>query len=179
MSFLGCLFSAGASFLELLWKKIENRYVYNFLKSSHFAIIWAFWVTNLGSNTPQERKIVYFRNNLSAKTIAKSTWTMSLLVFMESKYLICDRNNQISAVPLDVALERRTKRCSPEISARLSLLDQRFWYLSPGSEGEKSRPLDHMWEIPFIHLDRVAIICIQGKRKNERAERMRKVLPLK
>ena len=108
------------------FRKIENRYFYNFLKSSHFAIIWAFGVTNLGSNTLQKRKIVYFRNNLSAKNIAKSTWTMSLLVFMDSKNLICDRNKQISAVPLDVALERRTKQCSPEISARLSLLDQRF-----------------------------------------------------
>ena len=105
--------------------KIENRYFYNFLKS-YFAIIWAFWVANLGSNTLQERKIVYFRNNLSAKNIAKSTWTMSLFVFMDSKNLICDRKKQISNVPLDVAPERRTKRCSPEISARLSLLDQRF-----------------------------------------------------
>ena len=108
------------------FRKIENRYFYNFLKSSHFAIIWAFWVTNLGSNTLQERKIIYFRNNLSAKNIEKSTWTMSLFVFMDSKNLICDRNKKISAVPLHVALERRTKRCSPEISARLSLLDQRF-----------------------------------------------------
>ena len=39
----------------------------------------------------------------------------------------------------------------PEISARWSLLEPRFRYLSPGSEGEKCRPLDHMWQIPFIH----------------------------
>ena len=39
----------------------------------------------------------------------------------------------------------------PEISARRSLLEPRFRYLSPGSEGEKCRPLDHMWQTPFIH----------------------------
>ena len=33
------------------FRKIENRHFYNFLKSSHFAIIWSFWVTNLGSNS--------------------------------------------------------------------------------------------------------------------------------
>ena len=31
----------------------------------------------------------------------------------------------------------------PEISARRSLLEPRFRYLSPGREGEKCRPLDH------------------------------------
>ena len=39
----------------------------------------------------------------------------------------------------------------PEISARRSLWEPRFRYLSPGSEGKKCRPLDHMWQIPFIH----------------------------
>ena len=105
---------------------------------------------------------------------------MSLFVFMDSKTLICDKNKQMSTVPGPGRGTRASYQTMlPEISARLSLLDQRFWYLLPGSDAEKSRPLDYMWEIPFIHLDRFAIICIQGKRKNERAERMRKVLPLK
>ena len=39
----------------------------------------------------------------------------------------------------------------PEISARRSLLEPSFRYLSPGIEGEKRRPLDRMWQIPFIH----------------------------
>ena len=39
----------------------------------------------------------------------------------------------------------------PEISARWSLLDPSFGYPSPGREGEKCRPLDHMWQIPFVH----------------------------
>ena len=39
----------------------------------------------------------------------------------------------------------------PEISARRSLLELSFRYLSPGIEGEKCRPLDHTWQIPFIH----------------------------
>ena len=42
----------------------------------------------------------------------------------------------------------------PEISARRSLLEPSFRYLSPGREGEKCRPLDHMGQIPFIHSDR-------------------------
>ena len=39
----------------------------------------------------------------------------------------------------------------PEISARRSLLEPSFRYLSPGSEGENCRPLDHVWQVPFIH----------------------------
>ena len=39
----------------------------------------------------------------------------------------------------------------PEISARRSLLEPSFRYLSPGKKGEKCRPLDHMWQNPFVH----------------------------
>ena len=39
----------------------------------------------------------------------------------------------------------------PEISARRSLLEPSFKYLSPGREGEKCRPLDHTRQIPFVH----------------------------
>ena len=46
----------------------------------------------------------------------------------------------------------------PEISARRSLLEPSFRYLSPGREGEKCRPLDHMGQIPFIHSDRFLIL---------------------
>ena len=42
----------------------------------------------------------------------------------------------------------------PEISTRRSLLEPSFRYPSPGREGEKCRPLDHIWQIPFIHLTR-------------------------
>ena len=45
----------------------------------------------------------------------------------------------------------------PEISARRSLLEPSFRYLSPGREGEKCRPLDHVEHIPFIHSDRFLI----------------------
>ena len=38
-----------------------------------------------------------------------------------------------------------------EISARRSLLEPSFRYLSPGREGEKCRPLDHLGHIPFVH----------------------------
>mgnify|MGYP006896130148 CR=1 FL=1 len=39
----------------------------------------------------------------------------------------------------------------PEISTRSSLLEPSFRYLSPGSEEEKCRALDHMRQTPFIH----------------------------
>ena len=45
----------------------------------------------------------------------------------------------------------------PEISARRSLLEPSFRYLSPGREGEKRRPLDHMWQNPFVHSARKTI----------------------
>ena len=45
----------------------------------------------------------------------------------------------------------------PEISARRSLLELSFRYLSPGSEGEKCRPLDDVRQIPFIHSTRFMI----------------------
>ena len=45
----------------------------------------------------------------------------------------------------------------PEISARRSLLEPSFRYLSPGREGEKCRPLDHMWQNPFVHSARLII----------------------
>ena len=47
----------------------------------------------------------------------------------------------------------------PEISARWSLLEASFRYLSPGIEGEKCRSLDHTWQIPFIHSVQFLITC--------------------
>ena len=38
-----------------------------------------------------------------------------------------------------------------------SLLEPSFRYLSPGREGEKCRPLDHTWQIPFVHSARLII----------------------
>ena len=43
----------------------------------------------------------------------------------------------------------------PEISARRSLLEPSFRYLSPGREGEKCRSLDHMGQIPFVNSARL------------------------
>ena len=45
------------------------------------------------------------------------------------------QQNTKATVPLDVVSERRTGRYS----------------LSPCREGEKCRPLDHAWQIPFVH----------------------------
>ena len=59
------------------------------------------------------------------------------------------------AVPLDVVPERRTKRCSPRFRPGDRFCKLSFRYLSPGIEGEKCRPLDHMWQIPFFPLTRI------------------------
>ena len=65
------------------------------------------------------------------------------------------KQNTKTTVPLDVAPERRTKRCSPRFRPGGRFWGEpRFRYLSPGSEGEKCRPLDHLWQTPFIHLAR-------------------------
>ena len=58
------------------------------------------------------------------------------------------------AVPLDAVPERRTQRCSPRFRPGDRFCELSFRYLSPGIEGEKCRPLDHMWQIPFIHSTR-------------------------
>ena len=64
------------------------------------------------------------------------------------------KQNTSKAVPLDVVPERRTKRFPPRFRPVGRFCELRFRYQSSptGSEGEISRPLDHMWQIPFIHL---------------------------
>ena len=51
-----------------------------------------------------------------------------------------------TTVTLDVVPERRTKRCSPRFRPGGRFCELRFRYQSSptGSEGEISRPLDHM-----------------------------------
>ena len=61
------------------------------------------------------------------------------------------KENTKRAVPLDAVPERRTERCSPRFRPGDRFGEPSFRYLSPGIEGEKCRPLDHMWQIPFIH----------------------------
>ena len=52
--------------------------------------------------------------------------------------------NANKAVPLDVVPERRTKRFPPRFRPVGRFCELSFRYLSPGREGEKRRPLDHM-----------------------------------
>ena len=61
------------------------------------------------------------------------------------------QQNTNRAVPLDAVPEHRTERCSPRFRPGDRFCELSFWYLSPGREGEKCRPLDHRWQIPFIH----------------------------
>ena len=58
-----------------------------------------------------------------------------------------------TTVPLDVVPERRTKRFPPRFRPVGSFCELRFRHLSSptGREGEISRPLDDMRQIPFIH----------------------------
>ena len=61
--------------------------------------------------------------------------------------------NTKSTVTLDVVPVRRTRRFPRRFRPVVRFCELRFRYLSPptGSEGEISRPLDHMRQIPFIH----------------------------
>ena len=52
--------------------------------------------------------------------------------------------NANKAVPLDAVAERRTTRCSLRFRPGGRFCGLSFRYLSPGIEGEKRRPLDHM-----------------------------------
>ena len=67
------------------------------------------------------------------------------------------KQNTKTTVPLDVVPERRTERCSPRFRPGGRFCELRFRYLSSptGREGEISRPLDHMRQIPFIHSARI------------------------
>ena len=67
------------------------------------------------------------------------------------------KQNTKTTVPLDVVPERRTKRFPPRFRPVGRFCELRFRYLSSptGREGEISRPLDHMRQIPFIHSARL------------------------
>ena len=65
---------------------------------------------------------------------------------------MCKQNTK-TTVPLDVVPERRTKRFPARFRPVGCFCELMFRYLSSptGREGEISRPLDHMRQIPFIH----------------------------
>ena len=62
------------------------------------------------------------------------------------------KQNTKPTVPLDVVPERRTERFATRFRPVGRFCELRFRYLSSptGREGEISRPLDHMRQIPFI-----------------------------
>ena len=74
-----------------------------------------------------------------------------------SKTLNLHKRRKMRTVPLDVVPERRTKRFPPRFRPVGRFCELRFRYLSSptGREGEISRPLDHMRQIPFIHSARL------------------------
>ena len=63
------------------------------------------------------------------------------------------KQNTKTTVPLDVVPERRTKRFPPRFQPVGRFCELSFRYLSSpiDREGEISRPLAHMRQIPFIH----------------------------
>ena len=67
------------------------------------------------------------------------------------------KQNTKTTVPLDVMPERRTERFTPRFRPMGRFYELRFRYLSSptGREGEISRPLDYMRQIPFIHSTRL------------------------
>ena len=67
------------------------------------------------------------------------------------------KQNIKKTVPLDVVPERRTEWFPPRFRPVGLFCEVRFRYLSSptGREGEISRPLDHMRQIPFIHSARL------------------------
>ena len=77
---------------------------------------------------------------------------------VRGNHLRMRKQNTKITVPLDVVPERRTERCSPRFRPGGRFCELRFRYLSSptGREGEISRPLDHMRQIPFIHSTRLS-----------------------
>ena len=67
------------------------------------------------------------------------------------------KQNTKTTIPLDVVPERRTERFPPRFRPVGRFCSLRFRYPSSptGREGEISRPLDHMRQIPFIHSARL------------------------
>ena len=67
------------------------------------------------------------------------------------------KQNTKTTIPQDVVPERRTKRFPPRFRPVGRFCELIFRYLSSptGREGEISRPLDHMRQIPFIHSARL------------------------
>mgnify|MGYP006896101135 CR=1 FL=1 len=78
------------------------------------------------------------------------------MVTLALSWLRMRKQSGKTTVPLDAVPERRTERCSPRFRPGGRFWGEpRFRYLSPGSEGEKCRPLDHRRQIPFIHSARL------------------------
>ena len=69
--------------------------------------------------------------------------------------------NTKRAVPLDAVPERRTKRFPPRFRPVGRFCEPSFRYQSSptGREGEISRPLDHVWQIPFIRPTRLQLVA--------------------
>ena len=97
------------------------------------------------------------QNNIFAK-ILTNWWPTRVMVRTRVRgNLRMRKQNTKATVPLDVVPERRTKRFPPRFRPVGRFCELRFRYPSSptGREGEISRPLDHMRQIPFIHSARL------------------------
>ena len=68
------------------------------------------------------------------------------------------KQNTKTTVPRDAGPERRTKRFPRDFGPWVAFVSQgsdTYRHRQTGREGEISRPLDHMRQIPFIHSARL------------------------
>ena len=80
-------------------------------------------------------------------------WSLCLPEGMFKTKRLKRKKKQPTAVPLDGVPDRRTMTIHHEILARGSLMptgDTDTFFSQQGSEGGKSRPLDHTRQIPFV-----------------------------
>ena len=97
------------------------------------------------------RDLIYFYSKQGRRHFSRNVEWTSI-----PRKLRMRKQKTKTTVPLDIVPERRTKRCSPRFRPGGRFCELRFRYQSSptGIEGEISRPLDHRWQIPFIHSTR-------------------------
>ena len=94
---------------------------------------------------PSLKPLVYTHDELSWHFDSTRTlFPTNMVTTLVLRKLRMRKQNTNRAVPLDAVPERRTKRCSPRFRPGDRFCELSFRYLSPGIEGEKCRPLDHM-----------------------------------
>ena len=117
--------------------------------------------TRVGSNLrmrKQNTKTTVPLGPVVRSLVSVNRWLRGIKTYRFPWYLTLVSANHASSNPgLDVMPERRTERFLMRFWPVGRFFELWFRYLSSptGREGEISRPLDHMRQIPFIHSARV------------------------